>query len=57
MGQHKKALEIYVFKMIDYAKAEEYVSPLQVNDAASLLTWTDIATGCTSHKTQLCHRR
>ncbi|KAH9886414.1 SPX domain-containing protein [Xylariomycetidae sp. FL2044] len=24
MGQHKQALEIYVFKMQDYAKAEEY---------------------------------
>lgn len=23
MGQHKQALEIYVFKMEDYAKAEE----------------------------------
>ena len=23
MGQHKQALEIYVFKMQDYAKAEE----------------------------------
>jgi len=23
MGQHKQALEIYVFKMNDYAKAEE----------------------------------
>lgn len=23
MGQHKKALEIYVFKMQDYGKAEE----------------------------------
>lgn len=25
MGQHKQALEIYVFKMKDYQKAEEYV--------------------------------
>ena len=25
MGQHKQALEIYVFKMKDYSKAEEYV--------------------------------
>jgi len=25
MGQHRKALEIYVFKMQDYGKAEEYV--------------------------------
>lgn len=25
MGQHKQALEIYVFKLEDYAKAEEYV--------------------------------
>ena len=25
MGQHKQALEIYVFKMNDYQKAEEYV--------------------------------
>lgn len=26
MGQHKQALEIYVFKLKDFAKAEEYVS-------------------------------
>ena len=26
MGQHKQALEIYVFKMEDYGKAEEYAS-------------------------------
>ncbi len=25
MGNHKQALEIYVFKMQDYGKAEEYV--------------------------------
>jgi hypothetical protein len=25
MGQHKQALEIYVFKIKDYEKAEEYV--------------------------------
>jgi hypothetical protein len=25
MGQHKQALEIYVFKLRDYRKAEEYV--------------------------------
>lgn len=25
MGQHRQALEIYVFKLEDYAKAEEYV--------------------------------
>lgn len=25
MEQHKQALEIYVFKMEDYEKAEEYV--------------------------------
>lgn len=25
-GQHRQALVIYVFKMKDYAKAEEYVS-------------------------------
>jgi hypothetical protein len=25
MGQHKQALEIYVFKMKDYQKAEQYV--------------------------------
>jgi hypothetical protein len=25
MGQHKQALEIYVFKIRDYEKAEEYV--------------------------------
>lgn len=27
MGQHKQALEIYVFKMQDYGKAEERVIP------------------------------
>lgn len=26
VGQHKQALEIYVFKMRNYAKAEEYVN-------------------------------
>lgn len=26
MGQHKQALEIYVFKIQDFEKAEEYVS-------------------------------
>ena len=25
MGQHKQALEVYVFKLQDHAKAEEYV--------------------------------
>jgi hypothetical protein len=25
MGQHKQALEVYVFKLEDFAKAEEYV--------------------------------
>ncbi len=25
MGQHKQALEIYVFKLQDFEKAEEYV--------------------------------
>lgn len=28
MGQHRQALMIYVFKMQDYAKAEEYEPPL-----------------------------
>lgn len=27
MGQHRQALEIYVFNIEDYAKAEEYVQP------------------------------
>lgn len=26
MGQHRQALEIYVFKLGEYSKAEEYVS-------------------------------
>jgi hypothetical protein len=26
MGQHRQSLEIYVFKMKDYVKAEEYVA-------------------------------
>ncbi|KHN97800.1 AvaB protein [Metarhizium album ARSEF 1941] len=50
MGQHRKALEIYVFKMQDYAKAEEYCnrvyksqdatlsSPLNAKDSASVDT-------------------
>ncbi|TWU75638.1 low-affinity phosphate transporter [Metarhizium rileyi] len=50
MGQHRKALEIYVFKMEDYAKAEEYCnrayksqdttlsSPLNSKDSASIDT-------------------
>lgn len=29
MEQHKQALEIYVFKMQDYEKAEEYVTEIQ----------------------------
>ncbi|TQW00159.1 hypothetical protein V2A60_001271 [Cordyceps javanica] len=29
MGQHKQALEIFVFKMQDYAKAEEYCNRIQ----------------------------
>jgi hypothetical protein len=33
MGQHRQALEIYVFKLEDYAKAEECV-PLRL-----LLQW------------------
>jgi len=28
MGQHKQALEIYVFKLEDYAKAEEYANQI-----------------------------
>lgn len=28
MGQHKQALQIYVFQLKDYAKAEEYLPPL-----------------------------
>ncbi|KIE01144.1 AvaB protein, partial [Metarhizium majus ARSEF 297] len=50
MGQHRKSLEIYVFKMRDYAKAEEYCnrvyksqdttqsSPLNSKDNASIDT-------------------
>ncbi|KAG5978486.1 hypothetical protein E4U55_006164 [Claviceps digitariae] len=48
MGQHRKALEIYVFKMRDYGKAEEYCnrvhktqdttlsSPLNSKDSATI---------------------
>ncbi|PYI27410.1 hypothetical protein BP00DRAFT_21345 [Aspergillus indologenus CBS 114.80] len=32
MGQHKQALEIYVFKLEDYAKAEEYCNHLHKQD-------------------------
>ncbi|SPO05338.1 related to PHO87 protein [Cephalotrichum gorgonifer] len=31
MGQHKQALEIYVFKMKDYAKAEEYCNQVHMS--------------------------
>jgi hypothetical protein len=42
MGQHKQALEIYVFKMKDYQKAEQYV---HVNvPVLHLLTPTDTVT-------------
>ena len=34
MGQHKNALEIYVFKLQDYAKAEKYLFLLPV-----LISW------------------
>jgi len=30
MGQHKQALEIYVFKIKDFEKAEEYVKFISV---------------------------
>ncbi|RAL08568.1 putative vacuolar morphogenesis protein AvaB [Aspergillus homomorphus CBS 101889] len=32
MGQHKQALEIYVFRLEDYAKAEEYCNHLHKQD-------------------------
>lgn len=32
MGQHRQALEIYVFKIEDYVKAEEYVQPCPYSD-------------------------
>jgi hypothetical protein len=32
MGDHKQALEIYVFKMQDYIKAEEYVWTYDIQD-------------------------
>lgn len=35
MGQHKQALEIYVFKMKDYVKAEEYVTRSASGDDVS----------------------
>lgn len=34
MGQHKQALEIYVFKMKDYAKAEEYCNRVYKSEEA-----------------------
>ena len=30
MGQHRQALMIYVFKMKDYTKAEEYALPFSI---------------------------
>ena len=45
MGQHKQALEIYVFKLEDYAKAEEYVIQLMIMDGR--LTTTDTVTTST----------
>lgn len=35
MGQHKQALEIYVFKMKDYAKAEEYCNRVYKSEEAN----------------------
>jgi hypothetical protein len=32
MGQHKQALDLYVFKMKDYVKAEEWVSAARYCD-------------------------
>ncbi|KAL2753752.1 hypothetical protein ACRALDRAFT_1065035 [Sodiomyces alcalophilus JCM 7366] len=34
MGSHKQALEIYVFSMKDYAKAEEYCNKIHRNDGS-----------------------
>jgi hypothetical protein len=49
MGQHKQALEIYVFKMKDYQKAEQWVFT-DIPDLP-LLTSTDTATELTRLKT------
>jgi hypothetical protein len=49
MDQHKQALEIYVFKIKDYGKAEEYVL---IRLMEALLTNPDTATASTSLKTQ-----
>lgn len=38
MGQHKQALEIFVFKMQNYAKAEEYVMLKLIDRLCALLT-------------------
>jgi hypothetical protein len=53
MGQHKQALEIYVFKMKDYQKAEQYVSA----DVSVLhiLTSIDTVTELILLKTPLHH--
>jgi hypothetical protein len=36
MGQHKNALEIYVFKLKDYAKAEKYDSSLALTNSPAI---------------------
>lgn len=35
MGQHRQALEIYVFKLQDHAKAEEYVLTFCIHEDAA----------------------
>ena len=50
MGQHRQALEIYVFKIEDYAKAEEYVQSCPCSnpsDKNQAYTKTDTVTTST----------
>ncbi|KAK0386952.1 hypothetical protein NLU13_5265 [Sarocladium strictum] len=43
MGQHKQALEIYVFKMKNYHKAEEYCNQVYRSDGAVATNQTNIS--------------
>lgn len=49
MGEDKQALEIYVFKIQDFAKAEEYAPVSHDKSLQALISWIAIATATTSH--------
>ncbi|KAG5944692.1 hypothetical protein E4U53_006832 [Claviceps sorghi] len=49
MGQHRKALEIYVFKMRDYGKAEEYCNRVHKTQDTTLSSPVNSRDGATIH--------